>query len=418
MKLFDKYNRLNIAATIATFIVGSCVFYFTLNYILVDQLDETLQTEQQEVISYVKVHNELQDITPSKEEYISYTLSNNDIPTRFIYSKRKIDLEEEKLREIQFAITANGKIYQVNIAKPLEETEALLKVIIGVTVVMIAIILLVGYFINRVVIRRLWKPFYSTIDQVKQYQLSEKDTLYLETVDIDEFALLNKSINEMVERIQQDYLSLKDFTGQAAHEMQTPLAIISSKLDLLMQNEVMLEKSAQYITDIEKAVHRLSRLHKSLLLLTKVENKQFVLNEEVRLDIVIKDKCREYAEMAGGLQLGILLNLQPTTILFHKHLAEIIVSNLFNNAIRYNMTGGDVEITLKDYNFTINNTSTYPQLDSNKLFKRFYRDAHSDDGSGLGLSIIKQICDMAGYTIKYQYVNGRHDFTITLKPIL
>jgi signal transduction histidine kinase len=418
LKLFDKYNRLNIAATIATFIIGSCVFYFTLNYILIDQLDETLQSEQQEVISYVKVHNELQDITPSKEEYISYTLSNNNIPTRFVYSKRKIDLEEENLREIQFVITANGKSYQVNIAKPLEETEALLKVIIGVTVAMIAIILLVGYLINRVVIRRLWKPFYRTIDQVKQYQLSGKNTLHLETVGIDEFALLNKSINEMVERIQQDYLSLKDFTGQAAHEMQTPLAIISGKLDLLMQNEALLEKSAQHIADIEKAVYRLSRLHQSLLLLTKVENKQFILNEEVSLDTVIKDKSREYAEMAGTSQLKISLNLQPTTILFHKHLAEIIVSNLFNNAIRYNIAGGDVEITLKDLNLTISNSSPYPELDYNKLFKRFYRGAHSEDGSGLGLSIVKQVCDMVGYSIKYQYVNDRHDFTITLKPIL
>ncbi len=417
MNLFDKYNRLNIAATIVTFIIGSSVFYFALNYILVDQLDETLLTEQQEVVSYVQVHNELPDITPNKDEFISYMPANINIPTSFVYSKRKTDVGVENLREIQFAIAANGKNYQVHIAKPLEETEALLKVIIGVTVAMIAMILLVGYFINRVVIRRLWQPFYITIDRVKQYHLSEKKTLALEAVDIDEFTLLNKTINDMVERIQQDYISLKDFTGQAAHEMQTPLAIISSKLDLLMQNEAMLEKGAQHITDIENAVYRLSRVLQSLLLLTKVENRQFILNEEVDLDRVIKDKCMEYAEMAGSSQLLISLSLQPTTILFHQHLAEIIVSNLFNNAIRYNCPGGTVHITLKDLCLTISNSSPYQQLDHSKLFKRFYRGDHSEEGSGLGLSIVKQVCDMAGYTIKYQYAGGRHDFTISLMSV-
>ncbi len=164
---------------------------------------------------------------------------------------------------------------------------------------MIGLILLTGYLINRIVIRRLWKPFYQTIGKVKTYHLTDQELLKLETVDIEEFSLLNQSINEMMERIQHDYGSLKNFTGQAAHEMQTPLAIIRTKLDTLMQNESLLEKNAQHITDIEKAVQRLSRLHQSLLLLTKVENRQFALNEEVRLDTIIKDKCAEYAEMAG-----------------------------------------------------------------------------------------------------------------------
>ena len=217
----------------------------------------------------------------------------------------------------------------------------------------------------------------------------------------------------MTERIQQDYSSLKDFTGQAAHEMQTPLAIIRTKLDTLMQNEALLEKNAQHITDIEKAVHRLSRLHQSLLLLTKVENKQFALTETVRLDRIIEEKWTEYAEMAEEMHLTVKLNLQPVTILFHHHLAEIVVSNLFNNAIRYNKAGGNIEIVLNNQQLTISNTSTNSQLDNTKLFKRFYRNQSSEEGNGLGLSIVKQICDTAGYTLSYQYMKDWHTFIIS-----
>ena len=277
---------------------------------------------------------------------------------------------------------------------------------------MIAMILLIGYFINRIVIRRLWRPFYQAIDKVKNYHLADQDVLKLELTDIYEFSLLNQSINDMVERIQQDYESLKNFTGQAAHEMQTPLAVIRTKLDTLMQHESVLEKNALHIADIEKAVQRLSRLHQSLLLLTKVENKQFVLNEEIRLDNIVADKYEEYSEMAETMGLSITVNVQPLTILFHHHLAEIIVSNLLNNAIRYNKPGGIIDIILMDKMLTISNTSENQQLDSSKLFKRFYRQQNSDEGNGLGLSIVKQICDMAGYSISYQYADDMHNFTI------
>src|ERR1019366_8881050 len=144
----------------------------------------------------------------------------------------------------------------------------------------------------------------------------------------------------------------------------TPLAIIRTKLDMLMQNETVLKNNTQQIIDIEKAVHRLSRLHQSLLLLTKVENKQFVLNEEIMLDKIIEDKCNEYTEMAEEMHLNISLSLQPLTLLFHQQLADILVSNLLNNAIRYNIPGGRIEIVLQGHKLTVSNTSANNQLDN------------------------------------------------------
>ncbi len=414
MKLFEKYNRLNITATILTFVIGSCSFYFLLNYILIRELDEKLQAEQQEITTYTTLHNALPEIIHTKEQYTFYQPASTQSPTVFTSAKHKYDNEAEDYREIHFTIAVAGKYYLINVATPLEETESLLQAIIEVTIAMIALILLTGYLINRIVIRRLWKPFYQTIDKVKTYQLSDQETLTLERVNIDEFSLLNQSINEMTGRIQQDYGSLKNFTGQAAHEMQTPLAIIRNRLDMLMQNESLLEQNAHSITDIEKAVTRLSRLHQSLLLLTKVENRQFAMNEQVHLNVVIADKCAEYTELTEAMHLTMKVDLQPTAILFHQHLADILINNLLNNAIRYNKPGGEIDIELQNNKLTISNTSATKQLDLNKLFKRFYRNDNSQEGTGLGLSIVKQICEMAGYTIDYEYSNNKHIFIIKL----
>jgi len=413
LKLLDKYSRLNITATILTFVIGSLTFYFLLNYILVRELDERLQAEQDEVTAYVRTHNALPDVVKTKDQYTTYEPAISAAKTEF-QTRKDTGREAENIREIHFTTAVAGRYYMVTVGTPLEETEALQKVIIIVTLAMVAAILLIGFLINRVVIRRLWQPFYTTIERVQQYSITEQQAPAAAPTDIDEFALLNRTIQEMMERIQQDYHSLKKFTGQAAHEMQTPLAIIRMRLDALLQQEELAEKSAVNIAEIEQAVSRLSRLHQSLLLLTKVENRQFVLNEPVSLDKIVADKCAEYVDIAMAKGITIRTDIQPLQLQFHQQLAEITVSNLLSNAVKYNQPGGQVELVLHG-SLRVSNTSDRPALDGARLFKRFYRDSVATEGTGLGLSLVKQICDLAGYTITYEFANGRHDFIINFR---
>jgi signal transduction histidine kinase len=381
---------------------------------LISQLDETLDTEQQEITTYARVHNALPEIIPTRDQYISYTMV--DKSPRIVHHNVTGSFNKEgkdQYRELIFGINAGGKYYTVKVDKPLEETEDLLQVIILVTIAMIGIILLMVYIINRMVISRIWRPFYQTIEKVKAYHLSDQNPLKLDKPGIDEFALLNQSINNMTENVQHDYQLLKEFTGNAAHEMQTPLAIIRSKLEMLMQNEVLLQQQAQNIFEIEKAVNRLSRLHQSLLLLIKVENRQFALNEEVQLDALVDEKCAEYSDVADAKDLKIDIHTEPVKILFHQHLAEIILNNLLGNAIRYNKTGGAISIILNKDQLLISNTSDIPELDKEQIFQRFYRSSDArEEGSGLGLSIVKQICELAGYHIEYKYEGGNHKFIL------
>ncbi len=300
-------------------------------------------------------------------------------------------------------------MYQVTVSKSQTATEDLLQLIILVTIGMIALILITGFLINRTILSRIWKPFYQTIDKVKNYHLSAQEPLQLPNTQIDEFTLLNENITGMTERSQREYKNLKDFTGNAAHEMQTPLAVIRTKLDLLMQNEKLLADKDMPMQEIEQAVHKLSRLYASLLLLTKIENRQFALTESIGLDKIIADKLSDLSDLLESKSIHLYKELIPVNIPFHQQLAEILIGNLLNNAIRYNIENGSLTVKLDSRMLTISNTSWLPALDEKKIFQRFYRHADTkQQGNGLGLSIVKQICDTAGFKLSYSYSNDQH----------
>ena len=415
MKLFTKYNRVNITATILTFVVGSIAFYFVLQYVLIRQLDESLKAEQQEVVDYTKTHGRLPDIQNTRHQWITVepaTELMGRAKRKTIPFYNKAEEEQEYVRQLIFTVQAGSLIHLVTVNKSETETEDLLKLIILVTVVMIGFILLSNYIINRKLVNRLWQPFYNTIESIKDYHITVQQPLQLSKEPIDEIDLLNDSLNKMTQRIHQDYTTLRSFTENASHEMQTPLAVIRSKVEALLQDTEGNEKKLQQLLVIEDATQKLSRLHQSLLLLTKLENRQFPLTESINLKEIIETKLEERKEMADSKKITVSSHCEELNLSFHKHLAEILISNLLNNAIRYTPENGGIKIVLNKQGLSIQNSAIHNTLDSSKVFQRFYKADHSGEGTGLGLAIIKEICTLAGYSISYQFNDNKHDFSI------
>lgn len=420
MKLFTKYNRVNITATILTFVFGSIAFYFVLHYVLIRQLDQGLRVEQQEIVDYVEKNSQLPDIQKNtKHQWIKVTPATEPVgktKPRSIQAYNTSDDEKESIRQLIFSVTAGGQLYHITVNLSETETEDLLQLIILVTIGMIGLILLSNYIINRKLVARLWRPFYTTIASIKEYHLAIQQPLQLAKEPIDEIDLLNDSLNKMTQRIHHDYHALRSFTENASHEMQTPLAVIRSKVESLLQETEGKEKTIQQLLVIEDATQKLSRLHQSLLLLTKLENRQFLLNEAVNLTEIIRIKLEERGELIASRQLVFHLNCEEVVLAFHQHLAEILISNLLNNVIRYTPAGGEIEIDLTTKALSIKNTATNGALNSQKIFQRFYKEEQSAEGTGLGLAIIKEISSIAGFTIHYQYLENKHDFTIHFIP--
>lgn len=417
MKLFTKYNRINILTSVLIFVCGCVAFYFVLNYVLTRQLDEILETERSEFIKYAKQYNKLPEIINTDDKQVYARVVSAPV-SHEVYSSEKTwnahEQEQELMRKLLFGVTVKEKYFEVTALVSQESQEALLQLILLVAAVMIAAILLAGYIINRVVLKKLWKPFYNSIGEVSKYNLHRQQSLQLPATGVEEFDLLNKSLGDMTMRAAADYKILKEFTGNAAHEMQTPLAVISANMESLIQDEAVLRLHHGSVFSIEDAVKRLSRLNQSLLLLTKIENRRFELNEKVDWDILIRERIVELEELTTSQKLSMQVTAVPVSTVFHQHLADILITNLLSNAVRYNVEGGTIDVDLDNKGITVKNTSALPLLDAAKVFTRFYRHPETrPDGNGLGLSIVKQICMLGGYTLSYNYQNGRHIFFVS-----
>jgi signal transduction histidine kinase len=223
---------------------------------------------------------------------------------------------------------------------------------------------------------------------------------------------MNSHFNEAAENARKEYTNLKEFSENASHEIQTPLAIIHSKLDLMAQQENLTEPQSKLLQSVYTSVNKLSNLQQSLLLLTKIDNRQFNKNSEIDLQQEIENKIEQFKELWQNKAITYTAQIETAVIDVDKELLEILLNNLFGNATRHNIAGGKIGIVVLKNELEIRNTGT-TALDSDKIFKRFYKGVPATESNGLGLSIIKEICEVAHIEVSYCFKNKMHCFTLT-----
>ncbi len=416
MKLLAKYNRVNLITTIIILLVSAVCYYFLIRSVLITQLQKDLKVEELEIKDFIKENSRLPDPTNYKDEQEEFIPSDEQkIERRFnsvnIFNKKH--KEDITYRQLQFPISVAGKQYKILVRKSQEETDDLIKLIVMITLGILFILLVALFLINRLFLNNLWKPFNTTLQQVKQFNLSGKEKLHLEQSNISEFTELNNAVTIMTNRVSQDYDEIKNFTENASHEIQTPLAIIKSKLELLSQSENLKEEQMNTIQSVYEATNRLSKLNQSLILLTKIDNQQFKESEEVNISILINKHLSNYEELIAAKLITIKKNIDDNVKMnMNETLAEILISNLITNAIKHNIDNGIIEITLTNNYFSISNTGIPLQSDPSELFGRFKKDTVSSESLGLGLSIVKKISERYGHEINYHYSDTLHTTSI------
>jgi len=417
MKLFTKYNRINVISTVIIFLIGCAAFSFLLRYVIINQVDEDLKIEKNEILTYIKTNAHLPSVIEVKDQYTTYRSINKPITlTNKIFTNEAYDKDDRKKelrRTIEFTVNVNNEWYMVNVSKSLEGTDELIQTIIVITVALILLILAATFIINRIVLKKLWHPFYSTLSVTQQFNLNDKQRIHFDATNIDEFNYLNSTLNNALIKAQKDYKSLKEFTENASHELQTPLAVIQSKLDILIQNEKLSEGESINIQGAYDAVQNLKKLNHSLLLLAKIENNQFSAQTKIDLTQLLQNKLGQFADLWKNRQMTEKVNMQPVVIKSNEQLVDILLNNLLSNATKHNYPNGSISITLQHKKLIVTNTSNEGVIDEKILFKRFSKANISADGYGLGLSIIKQICDASGFVCIYNFSEPNvHSFII------
>ena len=412
MKLFTKYNRINLLTTIIIFLLSATAFYFVIRYILINQVDNDLKIEEREIETYVNEHGILPEPIPVKDQKISYALYDRDFIKRR-FTTEHLEGERDSFRVLQFGIVAKGNSYIATVAKSLEGTDDLTMSILLISLATIFVILVAFLVINRVLLKRLWQPFYSSLDILKNFRVDKKQSVNFPATQIDEFAFMNETIQKTTHQAQQEYSLLKEFTENASHEMQTPLAIIRSKLDLLIQDENFSEKQSKTMQSAYTAIEKLSRLNQSLLLLAKIENNQYAETSGINLKEKITEKLAAFHELWQNENISVTSSLEDAKVNLNTELADILLNNLFSNATRHNFPNGCIRIDLKERELKISNSSNVKELNSEQMFLRFFAQDKKSRYNGLGLSIIKQICDVSGFNIQYSFAEGQHRFRLS-----
>lgn len=416
MNLFTKYNRFNLLVSVIIFIFFSLVFYFFFKIILISQVDSALEIEKKEIESYVQQHGQLPQAYSVNDQRIQFSQVSDPIAKtsfRTLLAYDTTEKENGNFREILFGLRVADQEYKISVIKSLEASDDLLHSVWFIMLPAILLMSVATYVINRIIQKRLWKPFYDTVHKLKLFSIGKNNPLQFQPTDVDEFKILNNTLETTTGEAQKDYLLLKEFTENASHEMQTPLAIIQSKLDLLIQDENLSESQSVAVQTVYESIQQLNHLNQSLLLLAKIGNGQFQETNVIALQEKIQEKSEAFQELWSSKEITVNTSLEKVLIKMNPALADILLNNLLSNATRHNSTRGRIEIELTEGSLTINNTGTNgAALDKNLVFTRFYTANNGLGNNGLGLSIIKQICEASGFHIAYAYQAPLHSFVI------
>jgi len=297
---------------------------------------------------------------------------------------------------------------------PMIETHDLLSMLItqyGVIFIILIICLSLVYFY---ISKRLWEPFYNTLDKIEHFSLESGKEPQFDSTNIKEFLRLNEQLNKLIKENLSIYKQQKEFVENASHELQTPLAVFQSQIDTLLQQPNLTEKEMEIIQSLYSTSSHMSRLNKNLLLLAKMDNEQFEKRKTIDFVNVLYDLLSPLKELAESNGINVSVNINTAfSVNANEILLESLITNLIANAIRHNNTEKrSINIRVDKNIFSISNTGQTDSLNADKIFGRFSRISEGEKGNGLGLSIVCQICKLHGWLVSYDYKNNEHVFTV------
>ncbi|MGI4736453.1 MAG: sensor histidine kinase [Janthinobacterium lividum] len=420
MKLLAATNRYYVLLSLGLFALGSGVLYVGIERAVRNEVGEQLQNHRLELEARLAAGRPL----PEPVYRQQYSVSRRPRPLGFS-DTLLLDPTEGSMvphRQLTFRATGAGQAPAwVTLRKSMVETDELLLATVSSMLVVLALLLGSVVLLHRYLSQRLWGTFRHTLAALRHYDLQQHQPLNLPTSRIEEFAELNQALTHLSQRLVADYENLREFTANAAHETQTPLAIMQAQLEQLLQLPTLTDDpaAAPLLADLYGATRRLSRLHQALGLLSRIENGQFGAAVPLDLAALVREKAEQLAPLLDARGLALYLHLAPTPPRrLHPGLADSLLHNLLHNAIRHNVPGGDVTVRLTPTGLEVSNPGPVISGDPARFFERFRKHNAASESPGLGLSIVQQISAYYGLGLRYEFApaGARHTLHLTFGP--
>lgn len=416
MKLLSVTARANLIGIVVVLIASASILFISLRFVVLEELHEQLTLKAQRIESAISSGHEFYDPFTSIQELsgADVSLGEDVFSDTLIYDDTQNEYEDYRMLET--VRNVDGRLYRIKTATSRVEWEEFLGIIFAVFLGISALLLIVMQIINQRLTRKIWTPFFTNLKRVQSFSLQSKELIQFEESSVQEFTELNEVLERMTSKVQQDYGALKDFTENASHEIQTPLAVILSGLDQLGQSPTLDEAAAARIETIKGAATRLSKLNRNLLLLTKIENRQFSTAETLNLKKVLSSHLEMMEDLFATKKILPTIEIEETlSVKADPALLDILIGNLLANAYRHSENGAQVNVTSEANHLVFSNTGKPLSVDAEKLFERFYKSSTTASSQGLGLAIVKQICELYGWEISYSRKEGRHCFVVGFK---
>ena len=415
-KLLYKTSRTYLLLLVIVLIVAAPAFYVVTKKLYLHETDEALILRKDEFLKY-SLHNLTEkDISTWNNFNRDRKIEAKKIDKQIIFNTFYYDtlaFENEPYRELNAPILIENQPYTFVVKINLVETEDLVLNIAVLFFILFSLVLMGLYFITRRLSANLWQPFSDALKQIENFEIDKLKQPNFPETNIEEFNRLNKSIEKLMLKNTSIYLTQREFIENAAHELQTPLAVFQANIDTIIQREDVTEAQAQILGNLNKNIFRLNRLNKNLLLLSKLDNDSYFAKNQVVINQILENNFDFFEEQAEAKNITISIEKNAViTLKSNPTLSEILINNLFLNAIRHNVTDGQIYIKINPQNIEFANTGQPQSLNTEKLFNRFSKINSSEKGTGLGLAIVKKIVDLNGWTIDYKYQNELHVFMV------
>jgi len=453
MKLTTKFTLWYFGIMLVVLLIGGAIVYYEIQW----------KISRVEVVRHERLNDLIAqqirqggDFTghPTRKRALVIPIPADSMPsegtsyyTRGLAWNPEFQTNEFKLLVTSY-YTIHGQHYRVTTYSFIPSFYQLLPGVVDsfkwILLLLLVLVVVSGGLISKYILA----PFKRTMRAIQSFDLKQKETLRLPGTQTSEFRELNEFLVKMTEKAREDYQSLKEFTENASHELQTPTAIIRGKLDLLMESDIR-DEQAILIAEMQNALERLSRIHSSLTLLTKLENKEYQAKEPVCISNLARETLASFDELIQMKSLVLETQIEKAVYIpLHLSLADLLLTNLISNAIRHNVPppaaggagrraapggGGDnaalanggsgaagnkglIRVNLSKEGLVIVNTGREPSIPTQELFERFKKGNSGSDSIGIGLAIVRQICDLSQFDILYQYSGGLHVLAVSFLP--
>jgi len=419
VKLLNYTTTYFSAILLVLISIWAVVFYYAMFDEIYDSIDDGLDNRKMVLIARASKDPNLMQ-KPQLDEYL-YTIEKVDFKNYRGFKDTYNDTlmymineeDYEPVRTLESIFRMNNEYYKIKVVTSMVEEDDQIENLLFYTILLYSLLVISILLLNNFFLRKTWKPFYHLMAQLKTFRLEKNQSITYTPTKIDEFTLLNNSIEKLLQKTQKSYEGQKQFIENASHELQTPLAIAINKLEILFEENELTENQAEQLQQALENLERLKRLNRSLLLISKIENDQFQPNENVDINAVIEKIIFNFSELASHKNMAMHFSaMEKVSKNMNPDLAYTLFSNLIKNAISHGNSGTDIIMELDAKKFSISNFSENSSLENEAVFKRFQKYNGNKNSTGLGLSISKSIAEKYGFRLHYFYKNNQHFFIL------